>query len=248
MDFQAYQEIPARIEIARKALNDCRICPRDCGVDRNHGEIGLCGLGGAARCFREVLHWGEEAHLNPSHQVYFSGCNLRCEYCTVMEWVEHPRAADELDLDQLVKIIAQRRREGAKTLNLLGGEPAVSLPGILELLGQIDPETKVVWNSNMYYNDPVGPLLKGLVDVYLADYKCGNNNCASSILKADDYVEVVQKTIREAHADAEVIIRHLLMPGHRVCCSEPILNWVAETLPDVRVNLSMNYLPPADAR
>jgi len=52
-----------------------------------------------ARCFREMLHPAEEAELSPSHQVYFSGCNLRCGYCTVPEWNAQPLTVPEMDLE-----------------------------------------------------------------------------------------------------------------------------------------------------
>ena len=135
-----------------------------------------CGVSGS--CYITA----KRTALNPSYHLCFTGCNLRCEFCTVAEWNEQPLAAAEADYDVLKKKIAKRIRQGAKTLNLLGGEPAVNIYGILELLGQLDCETKVVWNSNMYYNDIVDELMDGLVDVYLADLKVGNNQCAETIL------------------------------------------------------------------
>jgi len=70
----------------------------------------------------------------PSHQVYFSGCNLRCEFCAVAEWNEYPQEAESIDIEVLAQRIADRMSEGANNLNLLGGEPAVNIYGILKLL------------------------------------------------------------------------------------------------------------------
>ena len=91
MKLAAHKEAASRAQEAWELYRECRICPRDCGVDRVAGEIGYCRINAEARCFREVLHFGEEAELNPSHQIYFSGCNLVCEFCTVLEWVEQPQ-------------------------------------------------------------------------------------------------------------------------------------------------------------
>jgi len=194
-----------------------------------------------------MLYCGEEEPLNPSHQVYFTGCNLRCAFCTVAEWNEEPQAADVLDIDYLKERISHRKSQGARTLNLLGGEPTLSLPGIIELLSHLDPQMQMVLNSNMYYEAQVHELLDGLIDIYLADLKCGNSSCAEILLDATDYVEVVKENIVKANCRSEVIVRHLVLPGHRDCCLEPILRWLAETLPEAKVSLRGDYTPPAQA-
>ncbi len=228
-------------------MRHCRLCPRDCGVDRTAGERGYCGLDDKAHCFREMLHRAEEAELSPSHQVYFSGCNLRCGYCTVVEWNEQPLAVPEMDLEELVRAVDRRRQQGARNINLLGGEPTASLPGILALLARVRSTTQVVLNSNMYYNDCVDDLLRGLIDVCLADLKCGNPRCAAALLDAEDYVEVARRTIRRAAEHADLIVRHLLLPGHQDCCLRPTLQWLAAELPQVKVSLRTNYVPPIEA-
>jgi len=199
-----------------------------------------------AHCFREMLHWAEEAELTPSHQVYFTGCNLRCEYCTVSEWNQEPLTVAEMDLEGRVRAVERRQRQGAKNVNLLGGEPTVSLPGILVLLRRIRTSTQVVLNSNMYYNECVDGLLQGLVDVCLADLKCGNRRCAAALLDAEDYVDVAQRNLRMADRHTDLIVRHLVLPGHMECCTKPVLQWLAAELPRVKVSLRMNYVPPIE--
>lgn len=211
------------------------------------GEKGYCGLDGRAWCFREMLHPHEEQELSPSHQVYFSGCNLRCEYCTVAEWNESPEEVEAIDLDDLAGRIRKRHAEGARNVNLLGGEPAVNLYGILDLLEKIDPSATVVWNSNMYYAEPVNEVLKGLVDIFLADVKSGSAECGEKILGAADYFPVAKKRVEEALEHADVIVRHLVLPGHRDCCCDPVLQWLAG-LGNVKVSLRLDYIPPVEAQ
>jgi len=191
-----------------------------------------------------MLHYGEEAQLVPSHQIYFAGCNLRCGFCTVAEWNDTPLVADAMDRQGLAEMIERRRREGAKTLNLLGGEPAVSLYEILKLLGTIDCRTVVVWNSNMYYNDIVDRAIRGLAAVFLADLKCCDSRCSEAILGAKDYPEVAKHNIAAACKHAEVIVRVPVLPGHSDCCLQPAFDWLADEIPDVKVSLRADYIPP----
>lgn len=239
------------IEEAREAaashLRQCRLCPRDCRVDRSRGQTGYCGLDGQIRCFREMLHPAEEAELSPSHQVYFAGCNLRCGFCTVAEWNEQPLAVGPLDMDWLVGRIEHRRGQGARNVNLLGGEPTVSLPGILSLLTRVPLSTPVVLNSNMYYNSDIDELLRTFVGVCLADLKCGNSECAGALLDARDYVDVARRNILMASRHCDLIVRHLILPGHMDCCLRPTLRWLAGAIPHVKLSLRTNYVPPATA-
>jgi putative pyruvate formate lyase activating enzyme len=241
------QTIEEAREAAAAHLRECRLCPRDCRVNRSQGRTGYCRLDARIHCFREMLHPAEEAELSPSHQVYFAGCNLRCGFCTVPEWNEQPLAVRELDADWLIGRIEHRRDQGARNVNLLGGEPTVSLPGILDLLAKVRPATPVVLNSNMYYNGDIDELLSAFVGVYLADLKCGNAECAEALLDARDYVDVARQNIVMASERCDLIVRHLILPGHMDCCLRPTLQWLAKTIPDVKLSLRTNYVPPAAA-
>ncbi len=249
MQREAWEQIGARKLFVEKLMTSCVLCPRSCGVNRFAGQVGFCGLDGCARCFREMLHPHEERELSPSHQVYFSGCNLRCTYCSVAEWNELPMEVEEaIALDDLARRVAERRKHGARNLNLLGGEPAVNLYGILDLLERIDWRTTVVWNSNMYYSAPVTEALEGLVDIFLADVKSGSAECGRDLLGASDYFSVAGQRVKEAARQTEVIVRHLVLPGHLECCCFPVLEWLAAALPEIKVSLRWDYMPPADGR
>lgn len=216
-------------------------------MNRTAGEKGYCGLDDKAHCFREMLQWAEESVLIPSHHVYFAGCNLHCDFCTVAEWNEQPLNVDALDEDWLLDRIEHRQRHGARNVNLLGGEPSVSLPAILRLLSRMRIPARVVWNSNMYYNECVGDLLHGLIDICLADLKCGNSRCAEALLGAGDYLDVVRRNICLAAEHTDLIVRHVILPGHAECCLEPTLKWLAAEAPGAKVSLRGDYIPPAQA-
>lgn len=247
MKLEFYQQIPGRLDALRKELGTCRLCPRNCGVDRTAGQTGYCGVDDKLYCFREMLYEGEERELCPSHQVYFAGCNMRCEYCSVAEWNERPMQIKGRSTAQLVDDIGQRIRQGAVTLNFLGGEPAVNAAGILELLWKSKPTNRIVWNSNMYYNSPVTEAIRGLADVVLADLKFGCERCAMDIADAADYCGVVMSNIEAAAGWSDVIVRHRVLPGHFECCTVPGLKRLSELGQKIRVSLWFDYIPPIPA-
>ena len=62
----------------------CRLCPRECGVNRAAGERGFCGCPDTALVAKTMLHhWEEPALAGPggSGAVFFGGCTLGCRYC-----------------------------------------------------------------------------------------------------------------------------------------------------------------------
>jgi putative pyruvate formate lyase activating enzyme len=62
----------------------CRVCPRECAVDRLADERGLCRIGRHAIVASHFPHFGEEDCLrgwNGSGTIFFAGCNLRCVFC-----------------------------------------------------------------------------------------------------------------------------------------------------------------------
>jgi putative pyruvate formate lyase activating enzyme len=235
-------EIARRREIAWQAMKDCRLCPRECGVNRTVGELGYCRVGAKSRCFREAAFNWEDSRIAPTHHVYFAGCNLRCTSCTVMEWNIEPDSVHEMDVDTLCEKMLKRKHKRVGMLNILGGEPAVNLYGALEMLEAVADGTMLVWHSNMYFGHVVRELLDGLVDVYLADFKCGNSYCADTMVSASDYVDVVEDNIKWAAGRSQVIVRHKIVPGHVNCCTKPMLQKVG-AIKGVAVSLRYNPVP-----
>jgi len=239
-----YQDISRKIEQARDRMRACDLCERRCGVDRMAGETGFCLLGCESYCYRELLHFGEEIELVPSHTVYLSGCNLRCAFCSEAAYVETARQGLPADPERLAERILARRAEGARNVNFVGGEPTVNLLFILETLARLPERVPVVWNSNMLMTTEVLGILDGVADVYLGDLKFGNNDCAERIAGWHDYCSVVRRNFLLARTRADVIVRHLVMPGHVECCTRPALEWLAGAMPGTRLSLLGAYCPP----
>jgi putative pyruvate formate lyase activating enzyme len=86
-------------------------------------------------------------------------------------------------------------------------------------------------------------LLDGVVDVYLTDFKYGNNECASRLSNARDYMRIVTRNHMLGRDQCEMIIRHLVLPNHVQCCTRPVLEWIAGNLENVKVNVMAQYRP-----
>lgn len=225
-------------------MRACTLCPRRCGADRLAGERGHCGLAAQAYWFREMLHCGVETELVPAHAIYLAGCNMECVFCTSSEWNAAPASARPWDAADLSARVAARREEGARTLLFVGGEPTASLPAVLELLDLLPGGQTVAWDSNMYASPEAMGLLDGVVDVYAADLKFGNDRCALELSGAPDYVATVTRNLRAAEQCGRLIVRHLLLPGHERCCLLPVLEWMHDELARPRLSLRGEYMPP----
>jgi len=229
-----------KIELADRLFQACCFCERRCGVDRSKTH-GICGVQ-ESRIALEFLHYGEEPVLIPSHTVFFSGCTFHCVFCQNWDISQVP-CGIIIPPKQLALTIQQRKKEGARNVNWVGGDPTSNILYILKVLQQLDCNIAQVWNSNMYCSEETMKLLRGLIDIYLTDFKYGNDDCAKRLSSVEGYVAVVKRNHMYAYHDGEVIIRHLVLPNHIECCSKPIMDYIAANLPDAVVNIMAQYRP-----
>ncbi|MDR3460276.1 MAG: radical SAM protein [Verrucomicrobiae bacterium] len=232
-----------RARMARELLADCRLCAHDCGVNRLAGETGLCHAGAEARFFSAQIEVSDELELIPSFAVALSGCDMRCDFCITGASSWNARAGAGFSAVEMAAQAQAALRAGAKTIMVLGGEPTIHLPAALELVAQLPATAKLIWKTNAHGAASARELLEGMFDVWLADFKFGNDECAQRLARTPDYVGVVQENLLWAEAHGELIVRHLLMPGHVDCCWRPVAHWLAENLPGVKVNLRSGFWP-----
>jgi len=249
-----------RAQTARAALANCRLCAHECGVNRLAGELGLCRAGAEARFFLAQSEVTDELELIPTFAIALSGCDLRCDFCITGAESWNPRSGDALAATRgkgaastrlrrdvaTTELAAQAKAalaDGARTVMILGGEPTIHLPAALELVSHLPDDAKLVWKTNAHGSVQARELLDGLFDVWVADYKFGNDDCAQRLAKISDYASVVRENLLWANAHSELIVRHLLMPGHLDCCWRPVAEWLLENLPGVKVNLRSGFWP-----
>jgi len=240
--------LAARAEQARTHLDDCQLCPHRCGAARTTGR-GVCRVDTRTFIASEMLHLGEEEAIRPAHAVFFSGCTATCTFCTAARFAFRPQYGVEATPGQLAAAVRRRKAQGARTLEFVGGDPLPHLPFVLATLALLGDEAPpVVWNSNFYHTPEALALLDGVIALYLPDLKFGNDRCGVELGGMPDYWAVVTGAIAWAAARSRVMVRHLLMPGHFDCCTEPALRWLADAVPQTTVSLLTQYFPPAHAR
>jgi putative pyruvate formate lyase activating enzyme len=252
-------ELKQRLKLALGELRACRLCPRDCGVDRLNNKAGVCKTGRYAMVSSYFPHLGEEDCLRGtrgSGTIFFSWCNLRCVFCQNYDisWLGEGRIALP---GELAGMMLHLQQLGCHNINFVTPEHVV--PQILEaLLLAIEHGLRLplVYNTGGYDSLESIQFMRGLVDVYMPDFKLWNAEIARRYLKASNYPEAARRAILEMHhqvgplvfdenglALRGVLIRHLVMPG-LLEETRQVLNWIAHELgPDTYVNLMDQYCP-----
>ncbi len=230
--------------IASEILKECQFCELKCKVDRTKDQKGFCKVGNEIRISSEFIHMGEESFITPSHTIFFWSCNMQCIFCQNYTISYRLEKGELMEPKILAKIIERRRREGCRNVNLVGGEPTPYLHKIFEIFEYVNENVPIVWNSNMYMSGISMKLLEGFVDVYLTDFKFGPGKCSEELTKVKNYWNVVTRNHLIANKQAEVVVRHLVLPNHVECCTFPILEWISKNLGrNCIVNVMDQYYP-----
>jgi putative pyruvate formate lyase activating enzyme len=232
-----------KVELAHRILQDCHFCERKCSVDRTREERGWCNLGPDSRVSSSFLHTGEEAPLVPSGTIFFSSCCFGCVFCQNEDISTNPNAGIPVSPEELARIAGSLGEDGALNINYVGGDPIPNTHTILASLIHQQFNVTQLWNSNLYCSEETMRLLADVFDVWLPDFKYGNDACAERLSGVQNYFEVVSRNHLMAYEAGEVIIRHLVLPNHIECCTFPILEWVAENMPNCMVNIMSQYRP-----
>ena len=257
-------------ELARRAraalellASPCRVCPRECSVDRLADERGLCRIGRRAMVASHFPHFGEEDCLRGSRgsgTVFFSGCNLRCVFCQNFD-VSWKVEGEEVSAERLAAMMLELQAMGCHNINWVTPEHVV--PQILEALPlALDAglDLPIVYNTSAYDSPDSLALMDGVVDIYMPDLKVQSSERARRFVGKREYFEFASRNIREMHrqvgnlvlderglARRGLIVRHLIMPG-MLDETEAVLRFVADELgPDTYVNLMGQYYPAGKA-
>ena len=251
--------LDAKVSRAMAELENCRACPRDCGVDRSGDAPPACRIGRNVRVASAFPHFGEEACLSGtggSGTIFFASCNLHCVFCQNWDISSSPTGRT-FDGFGLASVMLGLQDAQCHNINLVTPEHVV--PQIVEALAVAIPgglRIPLVYNTSAYDGLSSLRLMDGLVDIYMPDFKFWDPETARRLARARDYPQFARSAIAEMHrqvgdlklgpdglARRGLLVRHLVMPG-QVAETAAILQWLAEEISvDTYVNIMSQYRP-----
>lgn len=262
----AYLALEASGELARReaelkgVYRACRLCPRQCGVNRTRGEKGVCRGADRARVSSAHPHYGEEGPLTGrrgSGTVFFSHCNLLCVYCQNWE-IAHRGAGTLVSDETLARLMIDLQNQGCHNINLVTPTHIVpNIVGALRIAIRRGLRLPLVYNCGGYEPVEILKLLDGVVDIYLPDFKYQDPAKAGRLSAgASDYPEVAAAALVEMHRQVGdlvtdehgialrgLMVRHLVLPEN-AAGTDRFVKFVAEQLrPSTYVNLMAQYRP-----
>lgn len=248
---------------AYKILENCRLCPRECEINRLKDEKGICRTGRLAMVSSCNPHFGEEDPLvgtNGSGTIFVTNCNLLCVFCQNWE-ISHLGSGSAVHSETLAGMMLDLQRQGCHNINFV--TPTHVVPQILDALpyaieGGLN--VPLVYNTGGYDSVETLRLLEGIFDIYMPDFKFWDAEMARKYLKAPDYPERAREAIREMHRQVGdltldengialrgVLLRHLIMPGS-AAGTRDIMRFIArEISSNTYVNIMDQYRPCGNA-
>ncbi|MHB8069817.1 MAG: radical SAM protein [Desulfobaccales bacterium] len=248
-----------KIAAASAILSQCRLCPRNCLVDRHRGERGLCRTGDQPLVSSYGPHFGEEDPLVGQHgsgTIFFSHCNLYCIFCQNYE-ISHGGEGEEISIPDLAAIMVLLQKRGCHNINFV--TPSHQVAQILEALplaieGGLN--VPLVYNTGGYDALETLKLLDGVIDIYMPDFKFWDPKVAEELCEASDYPEIARQALKEMHrqvgdlvldeagvARRGLLVRHLVLPDNLAGTREVMEFLAREISPHTYVNVMGQYRP-----
>lgn len=242
-----------------KQLESCRLCRRNCGVNRLKGEKGYCKAGVDVRVARAALHHWEEPCIsgkNGSGTIFFSNCNLNCVFCQNHE-ISQECIGRDISIEKLSSLFLEQQERGANNINLV--TPTHYIPQIiasLQIAKRKGLKLPILFNTNSYINVDALKLLDGYIDVYLPDLKYFNDKYAVKYSNAPGYFKQAAAAIKEMFSQVGenifnkdgiitkgIIIRHLMLPG-LLFDSKKVIDYIHTTYGNsVYISIMNQYTP-----
>ena len=240
-------------------LENCTICPHQCGVDRKKGQIGRCQAKDTVKIALYSVHFFEEPCISGekgSGTIFFSHCNLNCLYCQNYE-ISQLGKGKEYTIEQLAEIMLKQQNLGVANINLV--TPTSYVAQIIEAIKIAKKNglnIPIVYNTNSYEKIETLKMLEGYIDVYLPDLKYADDKLGKKYSNINHYFEIATKAIQEMRRQVGpaifdsngmmkrgVIIRHLVLPNY-IENSKKVLKWLKENIhPEDYISVMAQYFP-----
>lgn len=240
-------------------LSKCKLCPRNCNVNRLNNEKGFCMATINPKVARVSLHHFEEPCIsgaNGSGTVFFSECNLSCVFCQNHS-ISKEHVGKEISIKRLSEIFLEQQENGAHNINLV--TPTHYVPQIIEALDVAKANglsIPIIYNTSSYENLETIKSLKGYIDIYLPDLKYYNDKFAIKYSNAPNYFKHASLAIKEmvnqtgkCEFDENglirkgVVIRHMMLPG-LLFDSKKIIDYIYNNFKNlVYISIMNQYTP-----
>ena len=231
----------------------CNLCPRKCNIDRR-SALGFCHESDKIRVSKVIENfcWEEPClcQQKGALAIFFSGCNLRCEFCQNYE-ISHFGKGETFSSEQFAKFLSSFDYSKFDSVDLV--TPTQFSAQILQALQIFKPPVPIIWNSSGYESENVISALKNVVDIFLVDFKFFDRTLSKQLAQAEDYFDVASKAIlfmtnlkpnvfENEMMKSGVIIRHLILPG-QVKDSLKLLDFVKANIKDPFISLMSQFTP-----
>jgi putative pyruvate formate lyase activating enzyme len=252
-------ELRRRAEALEAILNRCELCPRACGVDRNAGKTGFCGIDAQLKVASINLHHWEEPPISGtrgSGTVFFSGCTLKCVFCQNYP-ISQLGVGQMMSIEDLASGMVRLQKMGAHNINLVTS--AHQMAGVVKSLLLAVPlglRIPLVYNSSGYESLATLKILDGIVDIYLPDIKYSDSRLAQGYSGAGDYVGINRRALIEMWrqtgpirtdengvARKGMIVRHMVLPGGLAGTEESLAFLKHQLGPEIWISLMNQYFP-----
>ena len=237
----------------------CNLCPRNCNVDRDKGELGYCKASSEMVIARYSRHMWEEPILSGvqgSGTIFFSYCNMKCLFCQNYEISEFHQGRI-VSVEEFSDICLDLQNHRVHNINLV--TPTMYVPKIIEGLKLAKGKglkIPVVYNTSSYENVDTIKMLDGYVDIYLPDLKYYDDYLGEKYSHCSDYfkyaslaIDEMVRQVPKIEIDSDgmmrrgVIVRHMIMPGH-VDDSKKIIKYLYDKYGDKIYMSIMNQYTP----
>ena len=200
-----------------------------------------------ASIYQQFVHCGEERELSPAFIVNMVGCNLSCPTCSErIHWQSAKRVWKGDSETYASKLAPHLEKTELKSFEWIGGEPTIWLPFVLEatrlLKSKLTKKLPFYLNTNGYYDPARNDEITEVMDGFVFDLKACEA-CAPKIVgHAPNYYQTVcQNILNACETSCDVIVRHLVMPGHFECCTKPCVAWLRKNAPRARINIMTTF-------
>lgn len=256
-------ELERRAEEAWKGLEDCHLCPRNCGVNRLRGQKGVCRVLDRPVVASYGPHFGEERPLVGRHgsgTIFMSYCNLACVFCQNYD-ISQEGEGLPVSHEKLAGMMLSLQEQGCHNINIVS--PSHVIPMILKALVIAAREglrRPLVYNTGGYDAVDSLRLLDGVVDIYMPDMKYHHPEVGLRFSLARDYPERNREAVKEMHrqvgdlvirdglAVKGLLVRHLVLPEGQAGTREILRFLAREISPRTYVNIMAQYRPAHRAR